>query len=576
MVVCILFRGHERYSVDYAPVPVSRPIAAIRSCRQMSQQQQPTATNTASRRPIAVVLIDDDETWVRTQRRLLERDSENLHVSTATSYEKARSVLERTSPDCVVCDYQLGDGTGLDLLTEIRTDAPTLPFILVTGEGDEQVASAAISAQVTDYIRKVALGQQPTKLVRRIENVVSAERTRQALAREREHKQALLDMVTSGSTRTDFGQQLCEHLVTAHDYACAWIGILDENRAVVPLATAGDTGYLDTAITPGKDPHSETEPSLTALAAAEPVVRSLDVSSGYSAADASTDGHWKASAADYGFRSVAALPLVYEEVCFGVLCVYSRTESLTSDVDQSVLSEYAQTAGYVFRTAAWQETLLSAANTTIEFTLTDGHVPLLDLMAVLPAGVTFETRTVIPRSEDEVLYLCTVDGVSVSELAEVAAEVETINSIEQYGTPDDDQCGIVAATPVPERRLVDAGVSLERTVVEAGAARITVVLGEETTLQQCLDTLETVTVDDSVTTRWTTHDTSPESEASTPQQLTDRQREVVELAVEAGYFERPRRNNTGELASVLDISRATFTQHLRAAQRKLLTGLLYE
>jgi len=521
-------------------------------------------------------LIDDDETWVRTQRRLLERHSENLHVSTATSYEKAQSVVERANPDCIVCDYQLGDGTGLDLLAEIRTDAPTLPFILVTGEGDEQVASAAISAHVTDYIRKAALGQQPTELVRRIKNAVSAERTRHALAREREHKQALLDMVTSGSTRTDFGQQLCEHLVTDHDYACAWIGILDENRAVVPLATAGDTGYLDTAIAPGTGPGSETEPALAALATAEPVVRSLDVSSGYSTADASTGSHWEASATVYRFRSVAAVPLVYEEVCFGVLSVYSRTESLTSDVDQSILREYAQTAGYVFRTAAWQETLLSAANTTIEFTLTDGHVPLLDLIAALPAGATFETRTVIPRKEDEVLYLCTVDGVSVSELADVAIEIETINSIKQYGTPDDSQCGIVAATPVPEGRLVDAGVSLEQTVVESESARLTVVLGEETTLQQCLDALATVTVEDSVTTRWTTRDTSPEPEANTPQQLTDRQREVLELAMEAGYFERPRQNNTGELADVLDISRATFTQHLRAAQRKLLTSSVTE
>lgn len=56
--------------------------------------------------------------------------------------------------------------------------------------------------------------------------------------------------------------------------------------------------------------------------------------------------------------------------------------------------------------------------------------------------------------------------------------------------------------------------------------------------------------------------------------LTDRQREVVERAWEMGYFEHPREATAGEVADALDICTSTFTEHLAAAQRKLLEDLV--
>ncbi|WP_227378565.1 helix-turn-helix domain-containing protein [Haladaptatus halobius] len=52
--------------------------------------------------------------------------------------------------------------------------------------------------------------------------------------------------------------------------------------------------------------------------------------------------------------------------------------------------------------------------------------------------------------------------------------------------------------------------------------------------------------------------------------LTPRQREVVETALEAGYFEWPREISSEELATELGITRGTCLEHLRKAQAKLL------
>ena len=56
--------------------------------------------------------------------------------------------------------------------------------------------------------------------------------------------------------------------------------------------------------------------------------------------------------------------------------------------------------------------------------------------------------------------------------------------------------------------------------------------------------------------------------------LTERQREVLSRALEEGYFEWPRAVDSEELADQLDISRATFHEHLRKAQSKLLADAL--
>ena len=56
--------------------------------------------------------------------------------------------------------------------------------------------------------------------------------------------------------------------------------------------------------------------------------------------------------------------------------------------------------------------------------------------------------------------------------------------------------------------------------------------------------------------------------------LTTRQREVVEHALDVGYFEWPRRTSSEELAADLGVTRATCLEHLRKAEEKLLRHAL--
>ena len=56
--------------------------------------------------------------------------------------------------------------------------------------------------------------------------------------------------------------------------------------------------------------------------------------------------------------------------------------------------------------------------------------------------------------------------------------------------------------------------------------------------------------------------------------LTDKQKRSIELAIEEGYYETPRRTNLRQLAKIMKVSLATYDQHLRVAEEKLIPNIL--
>lgn len=58
--------------------------------------------------------------------------------------------------------------------------------------------------------------------------------------------------------------------------------------------------------------------------------------------------------------------------------------------------------------------------------------------------------------------------------------------------------------------------------------------------------------------------------------MTERQREALETAHRMGYFDHPKEANAGDVADEMGIATSTFTEHLSAAQRKLMDAVLNE
>lgn len=102
----------------------------------------------------------------------LERIDSDIEIVTETNASAGLELLASDSFDCVVSDYNMQEMNGIEFLREVREFDPTLPFILFTGRGSEQIASEAISAGVTDYLQKETGIDQYRVLANRITNTV--------------------------------------------------------------------------------------------------------------------------------------------------------------------------------------------------------------------------------------------------------------------------------------------------------------------------------------------------------------------------------------------------------------------
>ncbi|MDY6779058.1 MAG: response regulator, partial [Halobacteria archaeon] len=122
-----------------------------------------------------LLLVDDDVDWGETTAALLEHERESLDVRYVSDADEAVEEFEEGF-DCVLADYNMPGVDGIDLLEIVRDDYPDLPYILITSQGSEDVASEAVSKGVTDYIVKRPGDDQTDTIVNRVENAVRSYR----------------------------------------------------------------------------------------------------------------------------------------------------------------------------------------------------------------------------------------------------------------------------------------------------------------------------------------------------------------------------------------------------------------
>jgi PAS domain S-box-containing protein len=148
--------------------------------------------------PITVLHVDDEPGFSDLVAAHLEREDSRFSVVAERSAEAGLEYMETTTPDCVVSDYDMPGTNGLELLEAVRTDSPDLPFILFTGKGSEEIASDAISAGVSDYLRKDTGIDQYTVLANRIRNAVERYRAVRELERAETRYRRLVEQNLTG------------------------------------------------------------------------------------------------------------------------------------------------------------------------------------------------------------------------------------------------------------------------------------------------------------------------------------------------------------------------------------------
>lgn len=131
----------------------------------------------ASREPVRILVVDDDEVDRMAVRRVLRDTGLETDVREARNVESAREALRAGSFDCALVDYWLPDGEGVDVLHVAGEEEVTVPVIMLTGQGDEDLAVDLMKQGARDYIPKNALtAGRLSQSIRRILDLARAER----------------------------------------------------------------------------------------------------------------------------------------------------------------------------------------------------------------------------------------------------------------------------------------------------------------------------------------------------------------------------------------------------------------
>ena len=104
-----------------------------------------------------ILLVDDDEVDRLAVARALRSAGLEVTLQEAGSVAAAVTALGASAFDCVLLDYQLPGGDGLDVLRTLKDDDTGTPVIVLTGHGDEQTAVEFMKAGAVDYLPKSSL-----------------------------------------------------------------------------------------------------------------------------------------------------------------------------------------------------------------------------------------------------------------------------------------------------------------------------------------------------------------------------------------------------------------------------------
>jgi signal transduction histidine kinase len=130
-----------------------------------------------------LLVADDDEGDRKLIRRVLKQTGMLYTCTDTNSIDEALEASGRFAFDCAIVDYLLPGQDGLSGISALHERLPYMALIMVTGQGDEMVAAAAMKRGASDYLPKTLITAD--SLRRAVENAVAKATLLRTVARQR-------------------------------------------------------------------------------------------------------------------------------------------------------------------------------------------------------------------------------------------------------------------------------------------------------------------------------------------------------------------------------------------------------
>lgn len=384
--------------------------------------------------------------------------------------------------------------------------------------------------------------------------------------------------VVSADTRAEIETRVCRRLLQIDLVTGAWVADVHlQSDATVCRAFAGDLGgYLSDV------PRATAENAVTRVTEATPAVparQAYEAQSSVAVTDlVDTDSGvwWRAKGLKRGTNTIVAIPVVHESTCFGAIEVHIDRPRGIANEEVEALAELGVTIGHAIGAIRQRNALLTGGGTSLTFHV-ESDSTLSQLMTEVDAGLTI---TDVSQQDDGTCAVFAALDVGADHNRDRIAKrlrngtaASVIRSDETGMT-----CVVTLPSESPIQQLVRRGAALQAVEIrrKSEGLAVTVQLPYETGIREYVDDVtDAIERAELVAKRYHSGDRQSSSTVATAvdASLTDRQRETLQIAFHAGYFDWPRKADAETVAEEIGIAQSTLSQHLRTAERKLLTEL---
>lgn len=195
---------------------------------------------------LRIVLVDDHEVVREGLRALLDAADGIDVVGEAGTVADAVRRVGYESPDVVVLDVRLPDGSGIEACREIRARWPEVRVLMLTSFADDEALFSSIMAGASGYVLKQIKGSDLISSVQRVgrgESLLDPEMTERVfrrirgeepddplLARLSNQERKILDLIAEGLTNREIAERMFLAEKTVKNYVSNVLAKLDMSR----------------------------------------------------------------------------------------------------------------------------------------------------------------------------------------------------------------------------------------------------------------------------------------------------------------------------------------------------------
>ncbi len=204
-----------------------------------------TATG-VSQKPVRILVVDDHDIVRRGLVTLMSRREGFEVVGEAGTAAEAVSQAKELSPDVIVMDIRLPDGTGIEACRDIRDFNLDIKVLMLTSYSDEEAVMGAIMSGASGYLLKEIRAQGILDAITRIsegQSLLDPAVTAKVLERVRhgdegdrrwaelsDHEKQILELIAEGQTNKEIAEKVHLSDKTVKNYVSNTLSKLEVSR----------------------------------------------------------------------------------------------------------------------------------------------------------------------------------------------------------------------------------------------------------------------------------------------------------------------------------------------------------